>query len=48
MKTVLYICFTLAVVLCASLSPLQAQNANATIKGTVTDPTGAVVAATLD
>jgi type 1 fimbria pilin len=43
MKPVLSICLTLAVVLCASLSTLQAQNANATIKGTVTDPTGSVV-----
>ena len=44
MKLVLCIFLAFAVLVCASLSPLQAQNANATIKGTVTDPSGAAVA----
>jgi Carboxypeptidase regulatory-like domain/TonB dependent receptor len=43
MKTV-SIRLALAIVLGALLSPLHAQNANATIKGTVTDPSGAAVA----
>ncbi len=44
MKFVLFIFLAFAVLVSASLSPLQAQNANATIKGTVTDPSGAAVA----
>src|SRR3977135_1522548 len=42
MKTV-SIRLALAIVLGALLSPLHAQNANATIKGTLTDPSGAAV-----
>ncbi|MDQ6664233.1 MAG: TonB-dependent receptor [Acidobacteriota bacterium] len=34
----------LAILAFSSIAPLQAQNANATIKGTVTDPSGAAVA----
>ncbi len=43
MKHILLFGFALTVLFCALRSPLQAQNANATIKGTVTDPSGAAV-----
>ena len=44
MKTLTAIRLALALLLCALLSPLQAQNANAAVKGIVTDPSGAAVA----
>jgi hypothetical protein len=43
MRAIPFIGFAVAILACGWLNPLYAQNANATIKGIVTDPSGAAV-----